>query len=270
MTRSNPTLFLLPAIVVALSACGDIDSASDTGALSDTDASRDVALDAGDTDSELADVPDTVNPGADSTSDSTGETGDADGGAADANPAVDVSEPDAGPGEDATAACRPVFTQGTYVGIGFPRAAERLHTTGTIVATVLFAQFTDVAADRTPQDVMDILSPDAEDFYQTVSYGQTNLEFRPHLQWLDMSGNAARYAAALTDFYLHRDFILEAVELADADVDFSDTDIIVVMSTPNAAEIEFGPTWMGDFNAPIVADGRTITNGVTSGADLLY
>lgn len=259
MIQHNPTRVLLLSTLGLLAACGDLDVASDTGTEFDTDTSRDVGIDTGGSDATDA-------TGADASTDADSTVIDD----ADTTPGIDAAETDSGPGNDAHEACRLAFTEGTYVGIGFPRAPERLHTTGTIVGTVLFVQFTDVTADRTPQDVMDILSPDAEDFYHTVSYGQTELELRPHLQWLDMSGDAARYAASLGDFYLHRDFVLEAVELADADVDFSETDIIVVMATPNADAITFGPTWMGDFNAPIVADGRTITNGVTSGADLLY
>ncbi|MEL6349897.1 MAG: hypothetical protein AAFV53_42740 [Myxococcota bacterium] len=166
--------------------------------------------------------------------------------------------------------CRLEWSGGSGVGIGSPRPTERLKTTGTVNISVLFADFPDVAADRTPQDVHDILSPGAEEFFAANSYGKLTVTLEPHLTWLRLSQPSAHYAEGIRTFFGHREFLAEAVALADDDVDFSQADVVVVMSTPNAATIGVGPTWMGNFDFPLEADGATITNGITSGADLLH
>ena len=163
-------------------------------------------------------------------------------------------------------ACRLVFRGAT--GVGFPRPAERLASTGTVRATVLFADFADVAADRTPQQLFDVLSPDAEDFFKAVSYGRLDLVLEPHLEWLHLSQNASVYGAGIATFVGHRTFIAEAMALADPAIDFSHTDLVVVMSTPNARAIPIGPTWMGVPGRALEADGNAILNGITSGADI--
>lgn len=158
------------------------------------------------------------------------------------------------------------------VGIGFPRSADRLRSVGTVRATVLFADFPDVPASRTPQQLLDILSPTAEDFFDAVSYGRMDLTLEPHPVWLRMSQPSTTYGAAIRSFTDHRDWLQEAVDLADDDVDFSDTDVVVLIATPDATQIPFGPTFVG-FDGPggeLTADGVGITNGITSGADLTF
>jgi M6 family metalloprotease-like protein len=62
------------------------------------------------------------------------------------------------------------------------------------------------------------------------------------------------------------------VALADPEVDFTGIDEVVVLATPNANVIAYGPTWTGGSfdDGSITPDGQYITNGVTSGVDILY
>jgi M6 family metalloprotease-like protein len=137
---------------------------------------------------------------------------------------------------------------------------------------VLFTDFPDVAANRTPEDVFSILSPGAEDFFADQSYGRMQLSLRPHFEWLRLSGPASEYSDAIRTFEGHRAFIQEAVDLADDAVDFTGADEVVVIATPNASAVGYGPTWMGGSfpNGQLTPDGTSITNGITSGADLLF
>ena len=157
------------------------------------------------------------------------------------------------------------------VGLSWPRSDDRLRSTGTVNVAVLFADFADVAADRSPEEALALVSPGSEDFFAAVSYGRMNLVLHPHLEWLRL-GRSTGYAEAIRSFDGHRDFIVQAVALADAAFDFSEIDEVVVMSTPNATEIASGPTWMGfdEFGGRIDADGAGITNGITGGADITY
>ena len=157
------------------------------------------------------------------------------------------------------------------VGLGFPRSTDRLNTMGAVKVRVLFADFPDVQATRTPQQIFDILQPTAADFIWDTSYEKMTLVLQPHLVWLRMSNPSTHYAAAIRDFTGHRDWLQEAVTLADEAVDFGDTDLVLVMATPEAEAIAYGPTWLGfdGNNGALQADGVKIYNGITSGADLL-
>jgi hypothetical protein len=77
-------------------------------------------------------------------------------------------------GGDALAACRLSSSFGG-VGLGFPRGANRLRTVGDVRATVLFTDFSDAVATRTPQSAFGLISPAAENYYKAVSYGKMNL-----------------------------------------------------------------------------------------------
>ncbi|MES2351147.1 MAG: hypothetical protein V4641_26540, partial [Pseudomonadota bacterium] len=52
------------------------------------------------------------------------------------------------------------------VGLGFPRLDFRLRSTGEVRLRVLFVDFGDAPAQQTPQQVMSIISPHAEQFFQ--------------------------------------------------------------------------------------------------------
>ncbi|MEO1481157.1 MAG: hypothetical protein AAFU77_03550 [Myxococcota bacterium] len=168
--------------------------------------------------------------------------------------------------------CKPSGSPQPNIGLAFPMPSERLNSLETTRVTVLFTDFDDVPATRTPEQIMSILSPTAEDFFDAISYGRYAVEFSPHLEWLRVSQSSAYYGEAARRFEPHRDWIQEAMDLADEDVDFSQTDLVLVMATPNATDIPFGPTWTGFFGPGglLRADGNEIANGITSGADLLF
>ena len=155
------------------------------------------------------------------------------------------------------------------VGVGFPRSPDRLASTGTVRVAVLFADFPDVAAGMTPEEAFDLLDG-ATDFLRAVSYGRLEVELVPHLAWLRMDDPASGYADAIATFEGHKAWIEEAVAKADPEVDFAGIDEVVVVATPEAEVIEKGPTWMGGAfdGGTITADGESITNAITSGADL--
>src|SRR5262249_41081528 len=70
-------------------------------------------------------------------------------------------------------------------------------------------------------------------------------------------------------FALHRTYIQEAVTLADPNVDFSTSDIVVVIANPAAVALPNGPAFTGSTQAGgYSADGKTFYNAATSGADL--
>ena len=157
--------------------------------------------------------------------------------------------------------------------LAYDRPIHRLNTVGSIKTVVLFADFANVSANESTEDIFSIISPGAENFFRDQSYGRLSLSLFPHHEWLRLSGSTAIYRDALTSYTGHRDWIQEAMNLADDSVDFSDTDAVLVVSPPNAGDVPYGPTLMGwstSTDGSLNADGKYIANAVTSGADLTY
>jgi M6 family metalloprotease-like protein len=163
--------------------------------------------------------------------------------------------------------CKPSPVSFTNVGFGFPPADYKLPSLGDVKTIVLFADFADVPGKTTPEKFLSEFSPDAENFYSTVSYGRMNWILEPHLVWLRLSHDSAYYGEAIRSYEGHLEFIQEAVRLADADVDFSSADSVVVMVPPEATAVEFGPALGANPSEGYSADGRVFSNGVTSAAD---
>ncbi|MCW5874116.1 MAG: M6 family metalloprotease domain-containing protein [Anaerolineales bacterium] len=157
-----------------------------------------------------------------------------------------------------------------HLGLGFPRSEHRLPSLGAVQVVVLFADYDDAPAAQSPQDLFAIISPQAEQFFAAQSYGRFTLELQPHFVWLRLSQPSAHYGASLTSYFEHLAFLQEAVDLADAEVDFSQADAVVLLSNPDAYEIIYGPTYTGFLDSGLTADGVIIPNGTTSGRDLIH
>jgi M6 family metalloprotease-like protein len=170
------------------------------------------------------------------------------------------------------AACRLPVRLGS-VSFGFPRAASRLRSTGTVRATVLFVDFSDAPATRTPQSVLDIIQPTAGAYFTAQSYGAMQLVLEPSLRWLRMSKPSTQYGwpGAVT-FEAHRALLQEAADLAAPTTDMSAADLLIVMTNPDAGAISFGPAFVPGTGGGIRVPGRTTTidNATNSGRDLTF
>ncbi|MBI5933527.1 MAG: hypothetical protein HY867_07440 [Chloroflexi bacterium] len=163
--------------------------------------------------------------------------------------------------------CKPAPVAFTNVGFGFPPADYKLPSLGDVKTIVLFADFADVPGATTPEQFFSEFSPNAENFYSTVSYGRMNWILEPHMKWLRLSQDSAYYGEAIRSYDGHLEFIQEAVRLADPEVDFSSADSVVVMVPPEATAVEFGPALGANPGEGYSADGKVFSNGVTSAAD---
>jgi len=134
---------------------------------------------------------------------------------------------------------------------------------------VVFVDFSDAVATRTPQNVFAILSPTAENYFRAVSYGRMNLILEPSFVWRRMSGATTQYGWSALTHLSHRTYIQEAVDLAGP-VDFSNSDAITIISNPDAGTLTNGPTFIGTPTSGITADGKFFMNATTSGRDLSF
>ncbi len=171
--------------------------------------------------------------------------------------------------EDLVAACKLSPLSFTNIGLGLPNPAFKMPSVGDVKTIVLFADFSDVPATQTPEELLSIISPGAETYYAEMSYGKMNWTLEPHPVWLRLSQLSAHYGEGIRSFEGHLEFIQEAVTLADADVDFSTADSVIVLVPPEASAIPYGPALGASPGGGYFADGKTFANGATSGADLL-
>lgn len=158
-----------------------------------------------------------------------------------------------------------------YVQVGFPLPRVRMPARGKVRIAILFVDFPGArSTERTPAELWETLRP-AQDFFRTVSYGRMEAILVPHLKWITMSKRPSaygiRYDGTLTSGQL-TSYMQEAVRKADAQVDFTGVDGVVVASTPEAGEIEYSPA----FVAPSPGAGLStregqIANGSIAGAD---
>ncbi len=151
---------------------------------------------------------------------------------------------------------------------GWPRISERSKTTGRVVSTVIMVDFPDAPATMTPQAAFALISGATATFNE-VSYGQLNYEFSPQYKWYRMSKSAAQYAPLTKSFDALRAYIVEATALANAEVDFSSTDNIVILANPDASGLGMaGPAFAAINKLGLTLDGKYISNGTTSAYDL--
>ncbi len=154
------------------------------------------------------------------------------------------------------------------VGLGFPRIPFRLKTVGDVHFTVIFVDFSDAPASKTPQDVMAIISPQAERYYEAVSYGKMHLVFDADFNWIRMGKASADYKFSRgASFETHRTYMQEAVDRAGP-LGYSKADAILVLANPDVKAIDWGPAFAALPGHGIKAGGREFDNGATSGSDL--
>jgi len=154
------------------------------------------------------------------------------------------------------------------VEIGFPRIASRLKNTGNVKMAVLFADFSDAPATQSTEQVAATSVPGAASILAQQSYGAFTLVPDLVPGWIRMPGTSTSYG--LADGFTaaeHRAYLQDAVRLADPAYDFSTTDLLVVIATPNATAIQSSPAFTASPGSGVIADGRELLNGVTLFAD---
>lgn len=158
---------------------------------------------------------------------------------------------------------------GSYNGAqyGFPKPSFKMRSVGDVKTVILFADFADAPATQTPEEMFSMLSPNAENFLNTISYGKLNWTLEPHLVWLRLSKPSSYYGSLMRSFEGHKKYIQEAVDLADAEVDFSTADAVAVIVPIEAKKIPYGPAFAAAEGDGYQADGKTFDSGMTSGAD---
>lgn len=147
---------------------------------------------------------------------------------------------------------------------GFPRYPERLNSTGALTSTVIFVDFSDAPAAMTTAQALDLVD-EAPGYFTDMSYGTLTYSLAtPIMSWLRMSKPSTQYNFSTG----HKDYIQEAISLADPSVNFASVDSVLVITNPAATAFNIGPAMSQVVGYGVTADGHEILNAVTSGYDL--
>ena len=154
------------------------------------------------------------------------------------------------------------------VGLGFPKIADRGASTGAVDTAVIFIDFDDEQATRTPEETFSLIEGASQTF-EEVSYGNLAYKMKPFYKWLRMSKPATEYS--YEHFDTHQELVIEALKLADSNgYDFSGIDSFVIVTSPDGTRFPNGPAFAGASGDGIELDGQRLNNGATSGSDLTY
>lgn len=162
--------------------------------------------------------------------------------------------------------CKIPKSEGQAVSIsGFPRYESRLPSTGTVNATVLFVDFSDKPATKTVAQAFSLVSG-ASAIFTEQSYSRLNFNMTtPMMSWIRLSKPSTDASYQSNRFSV----VQEAVTAANPTVNFSSTELVIVITDPDLTTFTQGPAFTSTRGVNgITVDGKEITNFVTSGYDL--
>ena len=153
-------------------------------------------------------------------------------------------------GEDPMAQCRPRGASADTA--EFPQPHVFAPSTGTLRVAVLFMDFHDAESEYSTREEADLGLQFMEEYIETVSYGQLDVEVKAFHKWLRAPEPYDHYMRT-THFGRRLGWLVsrQAVELADPVFDFSDTDVVLTVFP----SLHFGGAGP---NGLVAADGTTM------------
>ena len=158
------------------------------------------------------------------------------------------------------------LTVGPGLNLG-PTDPSRLKSTGEVKMAFLFVDFPDAPANEDPEALYDALVPFAQEWVKEVSSGRAMLAVTPFFRWFRMPNASGEYnfARGLT-FDLHKQYIADAVAVADGVIDFSQFDGAYILASRDA-DVPFSPTWVPNPGFGIEVDDIELRHVITLGRD---
>jgi M6 family metalloprotease-like protein len=159
-------------------------------------------------------------------------------------------------------------TNNLQMEVGFPKAPGRLPSFGTIRALIIPVDFADVVGQRAPAEEFTPMTDGMNEFYYKMSGNKVKFDYQVLKDWVRMPVSSTFHKLGTWgqgDSYAYWKL---AVETADPLVDYSQFDVVYVLSPREIpwSSIAYGPA--GPLNSSgISTDDGPITNITLSGAD---
>ena len=139
--------------------------------------------------------------------------------------------------------------------------------TGTLRAVMLFADFPDAPATESTAQLFDRIVVESQQWLHEVSHGRFTFAVDRIDRWYRLSLPSASYGLESPTFDAQRRYGEELVKLADAEVDFTPYDVLLIASPPGA-RIPLSPTFLAYPGAGVRTNERELRWGVTFGTDV--
>ena len=159
-------------------------------------------------------------------------------------------------------------TNNLQMEVGFPKAPGRLPSFGTIKALIIPVDFADVVGQRPPAEEFTPMTDGMNDFFYKMSGNKVKFDYQVLKNWVRMPVSSAFHKLGVWGQGDAWAYWKLAVETADSLVDYSQFDVVYVLSPREIpwSSIAYGPA--GPLNATgIATDDGPITNITLSGAD---
>ncbi|MER7394051.1 M6 family metalloprotease domain-containing protein [Streptomyces sp. NPDC000151] len=151
------------------------------------------------------------------------------------------------------------------LGSGFPVDNQALPAVGKLKSAMLFVDFEDHPATRGSLLKAESNLRSGVEYLENVSGGKLDVEVTSSDRWVRMPEPSTSYPFERGLSYEdHVRYIEDAIEAADADFDFSDTDVVWVVATEQAKNITYSPTTN---HLDVTVDEHHITHAITFGYD---
>lgn len=154
------------------------------------------------------------------------------------------------------------------VEIGFPRISNRVPSVGSIRAAMIFVDFSDAPATTSPKKVFSYFDS-APTLLNELSYGRANLNISSDFQWHRMGKTSTSYAQDLkSNFSGLHSFMSEAIATASATQDFSNVNLVYVVSNPDAKNLTGSMAFVARPGSEVLLGNRTLSNGAFLGSNV--
>ena len=159
-------------------------------------------------------------------------------------------------------------TNNLQMQVGFPKAPGRLPSFGTIRALIVPVDFADVVGQRPPAEEFTPMTDGMNDFFYKMSGNKVKFDYQVLKNWVRMPVSSTFHKLGVWGQGDSWAYWKLAVETADSLVDYSQFDVVYVLSPREIpwSSIAYGPA--GPLSSSgISTDDGPITNITLSGAD---
>jgi M6 family metalloprotease-like protein len=178
-------------------------------------------------------------------------------------PVVEIADPSVSPKSLFTDAsvCQLKSNLGREANLGYDVDSSYLNSTGNVNFAIIYTTYTDAPGDdRAFNEYEKTQFPNIAKYYSTASYGKLHISLTSIPKYYNISKSSASYnLMAMNETSRFADVVLDAVNAAKNDYDFSKIDGVLVVMPSSSKAVDLGATGVW-----IQIAGKTLQQGITA------